>query len=908
MLRNFLFLGLLVFVFFSCKDRPNSDTLPPIESVTKPWTRWWWLGNAVEEKSIKTTLEAFAKAGLGGVEIANIFGVKGEETKFIDHLSPEWTEKVNFTLSTAKRLGLGVDLTLGTGWPFGGPQVETEFAATKMRVEIVEVEKGVPLNHNTLILNEKVMAELKCVAAISYNHSKEFTDLSDQIKDNQLKRMPQDKAYTLYLVYADKTAQKVKRAAPGGQGWTLDHYSTKALNDYLAPYTPVLESLDSSLRSVFNDSYEVYGTDFSPDFFESFEQKRGYDLKPYLKELLHKESTPIGNRIKADYRVTLSDMLLDDFNKPWNAWAHSLGIKTRLQAHGSPGNLIDLYASADIPECETFGSMPYDIDGFRRLDENIRKGDADPAMLRFSSSAAHISGKPLVSAESFTWLREHFKTALSQCKPEVDDLFINGVNHVFLHGSTYSPTEAEWPGWKFYAAVNFHPSNPIWEDAPELFDYITTVQSFLQLGKPDNDVLLYWPFHDVMNSFLEGKLMQQIAIHDLDTWLKKTPFYEAVNWLLNNGYGFDYLSDHFLEELVYSNGNLILPGGTYNALIVPKTKHLPLTSLKKLIQLKKLGANIIFEAYPETVPGFMNYEEKTSEMQSLLTSENTILKAKEQWNVALVQSGVQAEEWVKSGLKFIRRKAENETLYFIVNHTAETQEKWIPLSTQSDQVILIDPLTKEQGLAQTKTQNNQIHTRIELASGGSMILRVVKHSNLKPWNYFEPHAETRLLKGSWNLSFLKGGPKLPAPIRIDSLISWTELGTDYENFSGTARYEHEFYIEETESEGWLLQLDDVRESAKIWMDGIYRGSIWAHPFELRLPKLAKGKHKLTIQLTNLGANRIRAKEIRGEEWKNFYEINMVNKDYQPFDATRWSLTPSGLINTPKLVPLSLSSQ
>ena len=82
-------------------------------------------------------------------------------------------------------------------------------------------------------------------------------------------------------------------------------------------------------------------------------------------------------------------MLLDDFNSPWNEWAHSKGLKTRLQAHGSPGNLIDLYASADIPECETFGSMPYSIEGFRRLEENIRKGDADPAMLRFSSSAAH---------------------------------------------------------------------------------------------------------------------------------------------------------------------------------------------------------------------------------------------------------------------------------------------------------------------------------------------------------------------------------------------------------------------------------------------------------------------------------------------------------------------------------------
>ena len=124
---------------------------------------------------------------------------------------------------------------------------------------------------------------------------------------------------------------------------------------------------------------------------------------------------------------------------------------------------------------------------------NFRAGDADPIMIRFSSSAAHISGKKLVSSETFTWLREHFRTALSQCKPEAEDLFVNGINHIFLHGSTYSPDKAEWPGWKFYATVNFNSTNPIWEDAPSLFSYISRVQSMLQLGNPDNEILLFWP-------------------------------------------------------------------------------------------------------------------------------------------------------------------------------------------------------------------------------------------------------------------------------------------------------------------------------------------------------------------------------------------------------------------------------
>jgi hypothetical protein len=899
------FLLLFLVAFSSCKEiaAPHS---PSVESTTKPWTRWWWLGNAVEESSIDETLEAFAKAGLGGVEIATIYGAKGAEDKFIDHLSPAWIAKVNHTLQTAKRLGLGVDLTLGTGWPFGGPQVEPEYAATKMRIEIVEVGKGKPLNHKVELIHEKINVPLKCVAAVAFDSTGKAVDLTDTIANDTLIRMAQDQAYKLYLVYADKTAQKVKRASPGGAGWTLDHFSTAALKDYLEPYNTAFTSLDKTLRSVFNDSYEVYGTDFSPNFFDHFKQKRGYDLKPHIEKLLNETSDAIGNRIKADYRQTLSDMLLEDFNVPWNEWAHSKGLKTRLQAHGSPGNLIDLYASADIPECETFGSMPYSIDGFRRLDENIRKGDADPAMLRFSSSAAHISGKPLVSAESFTWLREHFKTALSQCKPEVEDLFLNGVNHVFLHGSTYSPSEAAWPGWKFYASVNFHPSNPIWEDVAALFNYITTVQSYLQAGTPDNDVLIYWPFHDITNSFLEGKKMQQLAIHDLDTWLKPTGFYKDIQWLIQEGYGFDYLSDQFLEKITVEKGNLKLPGGSYKALLIPKTKHLPMASLEKLIALKKAGAHILFEDLPQTVPGFKNYQEETAKMHFLLDANKLTTTPSKAWDSILIQSGAKPEKWVNTGLKYIRRKWNNETLYYIVNHTSSTIQEWLPLGVPSENVTIFDPLSAKEGRAQTKKIDGIQHTRVEIKSGNSLVLRTDSKASLPMWNYYEPFGTSVSLEGKWELQFVKGGPQLPPALTLDSLVSWTELGSEYENFSGTGVYEHQFTVEENAADAWLLQLSDLRESAKIWLDGALVGTLWANPYEIQLPKIKPGAHTLKIQVSNLGANRIRAKERRGEEWKNFYEINMVNKDYQAFDATQWEHTPSGMINTPKMIPLKIS--
>ena len=146
----------------------------------------------------------------------------------------------------------------------------------------------------------------------------------------------------------------------------------------------------------------------------------------------------------------------------------------RNQAHGSPSNILDLYAASDIPETE----------------------GTELTRIKFATSAAHVTGKRLASAEAATWLTEHFVTKLSDVRAALDNFFLGGVNHVVYHGSAYSPASEPWPGRLFYAAVEFNPQNSWWRDFAELNAYATRVQSFMQSGQPDNDVLLYFPIFD----------------------------------------------------------------------------------------------------------------------------------------------------------------------------------------------------------------------------------------------------------------------------------------------------------------------------------------------------------------------------------------------------------------------------
>ena len=49
---------------------------PALKKEMHPWTRWWWMGSAVDEKNLDRVIGLYGKAGFGGVEITPIYGAK----------------------------------------------------------------------------------------------------------------------------------------------------------------------------------------------------------------------------------------------------------------------------------------------------------------------------------------------------------------------------------------------------------------------------------------------------------------------------------------------------------------------------------------------------------------------------------------------------------------------------------------------------------------------------------------------------------------------------------------------------------------------------------------------------------------------------------------------------------------
>lgn len=895
--------------FVSCSNSSDGVPVDPngiwpeVTATMKPWTRWWWMGSAVDKTNVTRRLEEFYGAGIGGVEITPIYGAKGYEEKFLQHLSPEWMKMLIHTLEEADRLGLGVDMVMGTGWPFGGPQVEPEYASCRIHIQTYPLESGERVVQPMVLEETQKQATTNLQYLFSYYQDGKIQDLTSRLKNDFLDWVP-DQECTLYALFIENGIQMVKRAAPGGEGFVLDHFSEEALQEYLIPYERILSPSANGLRALFNDSYEVYGANYTPRLLDEFRLRRGYVLSDQIPRLISGSDSDNDLRVRSDYRETLSDLLLENFSENWSQWARDHGFKIKYQAHGSPGNLLDIYATADIPECESFYGTRFNIPGVRWDTSDTNLAQPDLIMLKFASSAAHISGKNLTSSETLTWLREHFKTALSQCTPEVEQIFLSGVNHVFFHGSTYSPDEAKWPGWKFYASVNFVPTSTLWSDAPRMFEYITRCQSMLQSGHSDNELLVYWPFHDVIGENHQGMLLLQLGINNKNEWLVPTPFYRIVSGLMEQGYSVDYVSDRYLKKAVIEHGKISISGTTYEALVVPDCRFMTIESFRSLVTLSQSGGKIIFEDVPESVPGYHIHRKRTDQLQALIRKVRGDLHIVKDLPGTLVKLGIQGEALKETGLDFIRRDLENGKVYYFVNHTPQAIDGYIPLNCLFRSVMLMDPRSGRTGLGKMRSGRKDREVYIQLKPGESVILRTFNTKiAANEWRYFENAGASADIAGNWKLEFISGGPSLPETANIKELNSWTGLSSEAEAFSGTARYTIRFDNPDPATRYWRLDLGDVRESARIWINGEYLDCLWSVPFSMVINNLHEGMNKLEIEVTNLSANRIRDLERGGTEWKNFYDINMVNRHYRKFDASLWDPMPSGLLGKVMLTPL-----
>ena len=117
-IRLIVFVTLLLLTHCDSEVKTTSfEEWPNITHMCKPWTYWWWMGSAVDSSNITRNLKEYSAAGIGGVHIIPIYGVKGYEDTYIPYLSLEWMDMLAHTVKVAERHGMGVDMTTGTGWP-----------------------------------------------------------------------------------------------------------------------------------------------------------------------------------------------------------------------------------------------------------------------------------------------------------------------------------------------------------------------------------------------------------------------------------------------------------------------------------------------------------------------------------------------------------------------------------------------------------------------------------------------------------------------------------------------------------------------------------------------------------------------------------------------------------------------
>lgn len=867
----------------------------------RPWTRWWWLGSAVDEAGLTAQLTQFRQGGLGGAEICPIYGVKGYQDRHVEFLSPRWMELLAHTADQARQLGFGVDLTTGTGWPFGGLGVTNDTTSVGVVLNRYELKNGGRL--------EERLPDVPMQYVLAVSKDGDRIDVTDYVRDRRLEwaapEEPQG-AWRIYAVGAKTRIQRVKRAAPGGEGFVVDPYSIKALNQYLDVFDKAFAGFDAPMpRGHFHDSFEYYGATWTRDFFNAFKTLRGYDLRNHIETLFGDADKEVTARVKADYRRTISDLHIDYIQR-WSQWCHQHGGVSRNQAHGAPANLLDLYAAADIPETEIF----------RTVDQR------QIPMLKFSSSAAHLTGKTKTASESFTWLGEHFQTTLADIKAAADLLFLSGVNHIFFHGIPYSPHDAAWPGWQFYASVNMGPTGGLWKDLPAYNAYAARCQSILQSGSPDNDILLYYPMDDLWHTD-EGMLMT-LTVHNQEKWLWTSPFYQAAMTFWQKGYLADYTSDRLLAKAEYTNGSVVVGSSRYRVIVVPPCRVMPLDTLEKLASLARQGATVLFiEGLPQDVPGLYDVGTRRLAFRKLIQDMAPAGQQGDTVRRRRIGSGrimvgditglleavaLPRESAADAGLRIVRRTHAAGHHYFLVHLGEKPLDGWITLGRNAGSAAILDPMFDDRaGMAALRQKaDGRTQLYLQMQPGQTLILRTFADAAADgpKWNYTQTAGAPRPLEGTWKVQFIDGGPTLPTAYDTAELVCWTTRDdVEAKRFAGTARYTLEFDAP-TGADEWRLDLGRVCESARVTLNGKPLGTLLTEPYVVCTAQALKpGKNTLTVEVTNLAANRIRDMDQRKVNWKYFLDINVVNVGYKPFDASEWPLRESGLLGPVRLVPL-----
>ena len=584
---------------------------PPAD--TRIMMRWWWFGPSVTKAELERELRVMRDGGIGGVEVQPVYPLLPDDPKTghknLPYLSDEFLDMLKFAAEKSKELGMRFDLTLGSGWSFGGAKTPITEAAGQLRVDRVKVETGakrVPLP--SIIPSEKLLAVFLSRTAGNTVTESDLKELTD-IREGNVFLSAGDSGGEVLFFISGKSGMQVKRPSFGAEGYVLNHLDKPSVGNYLKNTGDRLfQAFDKSTTpySVFCDSLEVYNQDWTDDFLAEFHKRRGYDLKPYLPALVA-DIGPKTADIRYDWGRTITELFNDRFMIPMQAWSKANGTKFRIQGYGLPPASISSNQWADIS------------DGEGAQWKVVRAA-------RWASSANHIYGRNVTSSETWTWLHSPvFRATPLDLKAEADIHFLQGINQLIGHGWGYTPPEVEYPGWRFYAAGAYSEQNPWWIVMPDLAAYLQRISYVMQQGTPRNDIALYLPNADAYSHFTAGRVHLIEAERELVGEKLMPAIFDA-------GYNLDFFDDEMLRTVgKVEKGNLALGPGKHRVVVLPGIERMPLASLKTLESFVNSGGILVAtRRKPSMAPGWKTSAAEQAEfvatVQRLFGGSNASVK------------------------------------------------------------------------------------------------------------------------------------------------------------------------------------------------------------------------------------------------------------------------------------------
>ena len=821
--------------------------------------RWWWFGPAVSEPELEREMRAMKAAGIGGFEVQPVYPLAlddpGRGLRNLPYLSPEFLEALRFTGAKAKELGLRMDLTLNSGWPFGGPHISVAQSAGRLRV--VRTTPPVP---GTSVAEPR-LAE----------------------GETLLGRYPVKDGSVLFFI-AGHTGQKVKRAAVGAEGFVLDHYNRPALETHLQFVgEPMLRALAATPPyAIFSDSLEVYNSDWTADFLDEFRKRRGYDLAPYLP-LLALDTDARAPAVRHDWGKTLTELAEEHYLAPLTEWAHQHGTRLRSQSYGTPPAALSSNALVDFPEGEGWDWRQF-------------------TATRWASSASHLYGRPVTSSETWTWIDSPaFRATPLDLKAEADRHFLEGINQIVGHGWPYSPPQAVEPGWRFYAAGALNEHNPWWIVMPDVARYLQRISFLLRQGRPANDVALYLPADDAWAHFQPGRV-------SLSEALGGRVSRGVISQILDAGDDFDFIDDAAIAKV----------GLPYRVLILPGVERIPLAAYQKIEEYARNGGLVLaLRAAPSLAPGLREADTDTPRIRELSrrlfeeAGARGRLVAEDADLGAALHRALPPDATLPPEVGFVHRKLDFADLYFLANTSnhpvhgsaafriaGRSAAWWDPFSgavSAAGNPIRLDLAPYESRVLVFSADRPEQQLRpagrapgpIDLSSGWTVTFagssRTIRMELLRSWTDDESR---RYFSGT---ATYEKNIKLERSRLSSGLQLYLSFGV------GTPAVE----AGPRSGNGMRALLDSpVREAAVVSVNGRVAGSVWKPPYEVEVTGLLHaGTNTIRVLVGNLAIN-----EMAKGPLPDYGKLNAkYGERFQPQDMNDLRPLPSGLLGPIRLV-------